>query len=222
MSSPPSNGGSVDTTTTTVAVVVTLVVIVIKIVIVVMVCQKRAKMRSSNVNPESRFMTLTMDKFLNDMEREKPIKFTSQQLRIATDNFTNLLGSGGFGSVYKGIFSNGSIVAVKVLYGNSDKRLEDQFKAEVSTIGRVHHFNLVRLYGFYFEKSLRALVYEYMGNGSLDKYLFRENKILGFEKLHEIAVGTARGIAYLHEECQQQIIHYDIKPGNILLDANFF
>ena len=166
-------------------------------------------------------MTLTMNKFLNDMEREKPIKFTSQQLRIATDNFTNLLGSGGFGSVYKGIFSNGSIVAVKVLYGNSDKRIEDQFKAEVSTIGRFHHFNLVRLYGFCFEKNLRALVYEDMGNGSLDKYSFRENKILGFEKLHEIAVGTARGIAYLHEECQQRIIHYDIKPGNILLDANF-
>lgn len=190
----------------------------------VKVYQRFSKRNSSNVNPDSpdsRFMTLTMDKFLNDMEREKPIKFTSQQLRIATDNFTNFLGSGGFGSVYKGIFSNGSVVAVKVLYGNSDKRIEDQFKAEVSTIGRVHHFNLVRLYGFCFEKNLRALVYEYMGNGSLDKYLFRENKILGFGKLHEIAVGTAKGIAYLHEECQQRIIHYDIKPENILLDANF-
>jgi serine/threonine protein kinase len=94
--------------------------------------------------------------------------------------------------------------------------------AEVSTIGRLHHFNLVRLYGFCFEKYMRALVYEYMGNGSLDRYLFREHNILGFEKLHEIAVGTARGIAYLHEECQQRIIHYDIKPGNIPLDANFF
>ena len=106
-------------------------------------------------------------------------------------------------NIYKEIFSNGSVVAVKVLYGNSDKRIEDQFKAEVSTTLRVRHFNLVRLYGFYFEKNLRALVYEYMGNGSLDKYLFGENKILGFEKLHEIAVGTAIGIAYLHEECQQ-------------------
>ena len=132
-----------------------------------------------------------MDKFHNDMEREKPIRFSPQQLRIATDNFTNLWGSGGFGSVYKGVFSNGAIVAVKVLHGNSDKIIEDQFKAEVSTIGRVHHFNLVRLYCFCFETHLRALVYEYMGNGSLDKYLFSENKILGFEKLHEIAVGTS-------------------------------
>lgn len=135
-----------------------------------------------------------MDKFLDDMEREKPIKFTSQQLRIAIDNFTDLLGSGGFGSVYKGIFSNRSVMAMKVLHGNSDKRIDDQFKAEVSTIGRVHHFNLLRLYGFCFETHLRALVYEYMGNGSLDKYLL--NKILGFQKLHGIAVGTARGIAY--------------------------
>jgi serine/threonine protein kinase len=192
--------------------------IAITVGIVIVVCQKG----SSSVKLDERFMTLTIDKFLSDMEREKPTRFTSQQLRIATDNFTNLLGSGGFGKVYKGIFSNGSIVAVKVLYGNSDKKIEEQFKAEVSTIGRVHHFSLIHLYGFCFENHLRALVYEYMGNGSLDKYLFGKNKILGFEKLLEIAVGTARGIAYLHEECQQRIIHYDIKPGNILLDANFF
>jgi serine/threonine protein kinase len=171
---------------------------------------------------DSLFLTLTMDKFLKDMEREKPTRFTSQQLRIATKNFTNLLGSGGFGFVYKGIFRDGTIVAVKVLYGSSDQTIEKQFMAEVSTIGRVHHFNLVRLYGFCFEKYMRAVVYEYLGNGSLDRYLFSENNILGFGKLHEVAVGTARGIAYLHEECQQRIIHYDIKPGNILLDANFF
>ncbi|XP_070667308.1 rust resistance kinase Lr10-like isoform X2 [Malus domestica] len=208
---PPSNSGET-------AVIVVSLVFLVKIVIVVVVCMKRNQ-RGSSVNPD--FLTLTMNKFLNDMEREKPIRFTSQQLRIATDNFTNLLGQGGFGAVYKGIFSNGTLVAVKVLNGSSDKRIEEQFMAEVSTIGRIHHFNLVRLYGFCFEKHLRAL--KYMGNGSLDKYLFCSNAVLlGFEKLHEIAVGTARGIAYLHEECQQRIIHYDIKPENILLDANFF
>ncbi|XWS52224.1 hypothetical protein CRYUN_Cryun11dG0048500 [Craigia yunnanensis] len=135
---------------------------------------------------------------------------------------SGIVTTGGFGAVYKGVFNNETIVAVKVLHGSSDKKIEEQFMAEVSTIGRVHHFNLVRLYGFCFERNLRALVYEYMTNGLLDKFLFSEEKIHGFEKLHEIAIGTAKGIAYLHEECQQRIIHYDIKPGNILLDAKFF
>ncbi|KAH1064688.1 hypothetical protein J1N35_029675 [Gossypium stocksii] len=166
-------------------------------------------------------LTGTMDQFLNDIEKEKPIRFTSLQLRIATDNFSTLLGSGGFGAVYKGVLNNETMVAVKVLHGTSDKRIEQQFMAEVGTIGRVHHFNLVRLYGFCFDKNLRALVYEYLPNGSLDRFLFTQEKILGFEKLHEVAVGTAKGIAYLHEECQQRINHYDIKPGNILLDSKF-
>ncbi|KAF3452773.1 hypothetical protein FNV43_RR03206 [Rhamnella rubrinervis] len=218
-STQPSSAAAAETA----AVIVGLVIIIGKVIILFMLCRRRARTSNSsdNTTQDTRFLTLRMDKFLNDMEREKPIRFTSQQLRNATDNFTNLLGSGGFGAVYKGVFNNGTIVAAKVLYGNSSKRIEEQFMAEVSTIGRLHHFNLVRLYGFCFESSLRALVYEYMVNGSLDKYLFRENKILGFEKLHEIAVGTARGIAYLHEECQHRIVHYDIKPGNILLDASF-
>ncbi|KAK2990272.1 hypothetical protein RJ640_014724 [Escallonia rubra] len=218
---PFNQTSSTDPSAQVIAAVVIVIVVIIKIVILVVVCLKRAEARRSSVGPDSGFMPPTMLKFLGDMEREKTISFTSQQLAIATDNFKHLLGSGGFGSVYKGVFSNGTMVAVKVLNGTSDKRIEEQFKAEVSTLGRTHHVNLVRLYGYCFEKCLRALVYEYMGNGSLDHYLFRENKKLGFEKLHEIAVGTARGIAYLHEDCQHQIIHYDIKPGNVLLDANF-
>ncbi|XP_076919493.1 G-type lectin S-receptor-like serine/threonine-protein kinase At1g34300 [Bidens hawaiensis] len=173
-------------------------------------------------NDDSRFIPLAMVQFLEDIEREKPIKFTSQQLKIATDNFSVSLGSGGFGIVYKGIINNNTPVAVKVLNGTSNKRIDEQFMAEVSTMGRTHHLNLVRLYGFCFESSLIALVYEFMANGSLDNHLFKANKedMLGFDKLHEIAVGTARGITYLHEECTQRIIHYDIKPGNILLDSN--
>lgn len=123
--------------------------------------------------------------------------------------------------VYKGEFPNGYHVAVKVLKDNVTKRVEEQFMAEVSTMCRTYHINLVRLYGFCFHPTMKALVYECMDQGSLDKIIFSQdnNPSVTFEKLHEIAIGIARGIAYLHEECQQRIIHYDIKPENVLLDA---
>jgi len=189
------------------------------VVVLVCACLKRFPVSDGSISPDSQILAVTINDFLNNLE--KPIRFTGQQLRIATDNYSNLLGSGGFGTVYKGILNNGTMVAVKVQRGSSDKKIEEQFMAEVGTIGRIHHFNLVKLFGFCFEKNLIALVYEYMGNGSLDRYLFHEKNALAYEKLHEIAIGTARGIAYLHEFCEDRIIHYDIKPGNILLDRNF-
>ncbi|KAL4182185.1 hypothetical protein AMTRI_Chr12g241280 [Amborella trichopoda] len=141
------------------------------------------------------------------MEKLKPMRFSAQQLNTATENLAHMLGAGGYGAVYKDTFPNGAKVAVKV-----------------STIGRTHHVNLMRLIGFCFENSMRALVYEFMENGSLDGFLFRNTEKISFDKLHEtneIALGTAKGIAYLHEDCQQRVIHHDIKPGNILLDQTF-
>ncbi|GMQ03204.1 hypothetical protein CsSME_00049090 [Camellia sinensis var. sinensis] len=163
----------------------------------------------------------TMERFLQDMAQEKLIRFTAQQLCSLTTNYSTRLGSGGFGIVYKGQFPNGVKIAVKVLNRSSNKGADEQFMAEVSTIGRTYHINLVRLYGFCHDNFMSALVYEYMENGSLDKYIFSDTQAIKWEKLHEIAIGTAKGIAYMHEECQHRIIHYDIKPGNVLLDANF-
>ncbi|KAK2991296.1 hypothetical protein RJ640_024561 [Escallonia rubra] len=163
----------------------------------------------------------TMERFLQDLAREKPVRFTAQHLRRFTNNYSTTLGSGGFGVVYKGQFPNGVKIAVKVLKKSSDRTAEEQFKAEIGTIGRTYHINLVRLYGFSYDSLMSALVYEYLENGSLDKYLFTDTQSIEWEKLHKIAIGTAKGIAYLHEECQQRIIHYDIKPANILLDAKF-
>ncbi|XP_052181659.1 rust resistance kinase Lr10-like isoform X1 [Diospyros lotus] len=164
----------------------------------------------------------TMERILEDLAKEKPIRFTAQELCTFTSNYSTRLGSGGFGIVYKGQFPNGVKIAVKVLNRNSDGRAEEQSMAEVTTIGRTYHRNLVRLYGFCFDQFMSALVYEYMENGSLDKYLFSDMQAIEeWEKLREIAIGTAKGIAYLHEECHQRIIHYDIKPGNVLLDEKF-
>ncbi|KAF7127640.1 hypothetical protein RHSIM_Rhsim11G0031100 [Rhododendron simsii] len=178
---------------------------------------------TSNVVQDGEFDAPTMERFLQDLAKEKPIRFTAQQLCSFTTNYSTVLGLGGFGVVYKGQFLNGVKIAVKVLKRSLlDKRAEEQFMAEVSTIGRTYHINLVRLYGFSYDPLMSALVYEYMENGSLDKYLFKDDtQGIDWNKLPEIAIGTAKGIAYLHEECQQRIIHYDIKPGNVLLDANF-
>ncbi|OEL16313.1 Rust resistance kinase Lr10 [Dichanthelium oligosanthes] len=97
----------------------------------------------------------------------------------------------------------------------------EEFISEVATIGRIHHVNVVRLMGFCSEEMRRALVYEYMPNGSLDKYIFSSEKSFSWDKLNDIALGIARGINYLHQGCDMQILHFDMKPHNILLDSNF-
>ncbi|XP_068644795.1 G-type lectin S-receptor-like serine/threonine-protein kinase At5g24080 [Aristolochia californica] len=154
-----------------------------------------------------------------------PRNFAYRDLQIATSNFSQLLGVGGFGSVYKGSLLDGTLVAVKKL-----ERIlphgEKEFVTEVTTIGSMHHMNLVRLCGFCSERTHRLLVYEFMSNGSLDKWIFpsynNRGKLLDWKTRFQIAVGTAQGIAYFHEQCRDRIIHCDIKPENILLDENFY
>uniref|UniRef100_A0A0D3G134 Protein kinase domain-containing protein n=1 Tax=Oryza barthii TaxID=65489 RepID=A0A0D3G134_9ORYZ len=167
-----------------------------------------------------------VEKFLNEILSEKPMRFTSEQLAACTGNYSSELGSGGFGVVYRGELPNGLQVAVKVLKVSMNKKVQEAFMAEIGTIGRTYHVHLVRLYGFCFDADTKALVYEFLENGSLEKYLYGgggedRGKKLEWRTLHDIAVGTAKGIRYLHEECQQRIVHYDIKPANILLTADF-
>ncbi|XP_056694345.1 G-type lectin S-receptor-like serine/threonine-protein kinase At5g24080 [Spinacia oleracea] len=153
-----------------------------------------------------------------------PISFGYRDLQHCTSSFTQLLGRGGFGTVYKGSLGDGTCIAVKKL----DKILphgEREFITEVNTIGSMHHMNLVRLCGYCSEGSRRLLVYEFMKNGSLDKWIFAPNynrhNILDWATRYNVALGTAQGIAYFHEQCRNRIIHCDIKPENILLDDNF-
>eukprot|EP01018_Ginkgo_biloba_P011265 Gb_28650 [translate_table: standard] len=155
-------------------------------------------------------------------ELRGPVNFNYKILRNATRNFdaSNKLGEGGFGQVYKGTIKNGKTVAVKKLSLGQSPRVIAEFESEVKLISNVHHRNLVRLLGCC---NKRMLVYEYMPNGSLDRVLFGENgKCLSWEQRLEIIVGTARGVAYLHEDFHVRIIHRDIKCSNILLDENFY
>ncbi|TYI90643.1 hypothetical protein E1A91_D03G135700v1 [Gossypium mustelinum] len=152
-----------------------------------------------------------------------PVQFSYKELQRLTKGFKEKLGAGGFGAVYKGVLANRTVMAVKQLEGIEQG--EKQFRMEVATISSTHHLNLVRLIGFCSEGRHRLLVYEFMKNGSLDNFLFtteeHSGKMLSWEYRYNVALGTARGITYLHEECRDCIVHCDIKPENILLDENF-
>ncbi|TKW18161.1 hypothetical protein SEVIR_5G414600v4 [Setaria viridis] len=148
--------------------------------------------------------------------------FTYRDLQFVTKNFTEKLGGGAFGSVFKGSLPDATPVAVKKLEGV--RQGEKQFRAEVSTIGTIQHVNLIRLLGFCSERTRRLLVYEHMPRGSLDRHLFgasSQGGVLSWETRYQIALGIARGLEYLHDKCRDCIIHCDIKPENILLDEAF-
>ncbi|GFP94412.1 g-type lectin s-receptor-like serine/threonine-protein kinase rlk1 [Phtheirospermum japonicum] len=145
--------------------------------------------------------------------------FSYKELVQATDGFKEEVGRGAFGIVYKGVVSIGGehVVAVKKLDRVAQDDTEKEFRTEVNVIGQTHHKNLVPLIGFCDQGPHRLLVYEYMSNWTLAGFLFRDMKP-SWSQRTQIALGVARGLTYLHEECCTQIIHCDIKPQNILLD----
>uniref|UniRef100_A0A0C9RSN7 Receptor-like serine/threonine-protein kinase n=1 Tax=Wollemia nobilis TaxID=56998 RepID=A0A0C9RSN7_9CONI len=147
-------------------------------------------------------------------------RFTYKELKIATKNFQDRLGGGEFFSVYKGVLADKTPVAVKRI--KNCMNAEKHFQTEMTTVGMLKHENLIGIQGFCSEKSESLLVFDYMPNGSLDSFLFDESKskykVLDWKTRFGIALGMAKGIAFLHQKC---IVHCDIKPENILLDANF-
>ncbi|CAN6694115.1 unnamed protein product [Malus baccata var. baccata] len=151
-------------------------------------------------------------------------RFSFKQLKAATANFdkANKIGEGGFGSVYKGILADGTIIAVKQLSSTS-KQGNREFVNEIGMISAVQHPHLVSLYGCCIEGNQLLLVYEYMENNSVARALFgaKESHLkLDWPTRHKICIGLARGLAYLHEESRLKVVHRDIKATNVLLDKN--
>ncbi|WCJ28365.1 G-type lectin S-receptor-like serine/threonine-protein kinase At1g34300 [Euphorbia peplus] len=146
-------------------------------------------------------------------------KFSYLELKKATRNFKEELGRGASSVVYKGVLRDNREVAVKKL-GQSYQG-EEFFWAEMSTVCKLYHMNLIRTWGFCSERNYRLLVYEYLECKSLDKHLFSNPNFLGWKERFKVALGTAKGLAYLHHECLEWVIHCDVKPENILLDADF-
>ncbi|KAF9610422.1 hypothetical protein IFM89_022333 [Coptis chinensis] len=170
------------------------------------------------------------------MSSVSPKRYSYSQLKKLTYNFSSKIGEGGFGTVYKGTIQRNGVevpVAVKIL--KRSKQTQKQFMNEVATIGSVHHHNLVGMFGYCVDGDTHAVVYEFMENGSLDKYIYNikkenvgpevdietEDKWLSPTQVCSIALETARGILYLHQGCRNRILHLDIKPPNVLLDSNF-
>ncbi|CAL5445203.1 unnamed protein product [Camellia sinensis] len=154
-----------------------------------------------------------------------PQRYSYSRIKKVTNSFQYKLGKGGYGDVYKGKLLDGRLVAVKLLNETKGSN-EEEFINEVAGISRTSHVNIVSLVGYCFEGRKRALIYEYMPNGSLEKFIHnnksQETKDdLEWKTMHKIALGVARGLEYLHRGCTTHIFHFDIKPHNILLDEDF-
>ncbi|CAM0901826.1 unnamed protein product [Alopecurus aequalis] len=181
------------------------------------------KLRGIRVNKKRKVLghlSISQEVWNQNLEL-RSIRF--EDISTATNNFhdTNILGKGGFGKVYKGTLENGQEVAVKRLSQGSEQGIE-HFRNEVVLIAKLQHKNLVRLLGCFIHEDEKLLIYEYLPNKSLDKFLLvyiARKSMLDWPKRFSIIKGIARGLLYLHQDSRTSIIHRDLKPNNILLDA---
>ncbi|XP_073037910.1 LEAF RUST 10 DISEASE-RESISTANCEUS RECEPTOR-LIKE PROTEIN KINASE-like 2.5 [Primulina eburnea] len=203
---------------------VTLGAVVVAVSSVLLIFSRRKLLKLLSPQEGDAADQAAVELFLKNHGNLAPKSYKYSQLKKMTNSFAENLGKGGFGSVYKGKLEDGRLVAVKILSGS--KGNGEDFINEVSSISRTSHVNVVALLGFCFEGSKRALIYEFMPNGSLEKFIPNSSSSsapegsLGLDKLFEIAVGIGRGLEYLHQGCNTRILHFDIKPHNILLDKD--
>ncbi|CAN8274656.1 unnamed protein product [Cochlearia groenlandica] len=186
----------------------TLAVIIITVAITLILISKNARKKSDS----------------NDENIEAVImlkRYSYEKVKKMTNSFANVIGKGGFGTVYKGKLpdATGRDIAIKIL--DESKGNGDDFINEIASMSRASHVNIVSLFGFCYEGSKRAIIYEFMPNGSLDKFISENMSTkIDWKTLYNIAVGVARGLEYLHNSCVSKIVHFDIKPQNILMDGD--
>ncbi|KAL5553123.1 hypothetical protein UlMin_040524 [Ulmus minor] len=190
--------------------------------VIIILCCLRKKLFWKKQNQAHR----NVEAFLRNYGPLQVRRYSYLEVKKMTNSFSEKLGQGGYGSVYKGNLLDGPPVAVKIL-DKSEGDDGEEFMNEVATISRTSHVNVVTLLGFCFEGTKRALIYEFMPNGSLEKFIFdkspteNRHRQLDWEILYRISLGIARGLEYLHRGCNTQILHFDIKPHNVLLDGDF-
>ncbi|KAI3923477.1 hypothetical protein MKW92_043965 [Papaver armeniacum] len=174
----------------------------------------------------SEILTPVQDKCSSDSDVQfSPRKgFSFQDLVDATNSFDEsfIIGKGACGTVYKAVMQSGQIIAVKKLASNREgSNVENSFRAEILTLGKVRHRNIVKLFGFCYHQGSNLLLYEYMPRGSLGELLHGDSCNLDWQKRFLIALGAAQGLSYLHHDCKPRIVHRDIKSNNILLNDKF-
>ncbi|KAH7853629.1 hypothetical protein Vadar_004867 [Vaccinium darrowii] len=192
-------------------------VTLVSFVLLVILIQKYRFHRQKKIKRKE---NLKIERFLEDYRALKPARYSYADIKKIENQFKDKVGQGGYGIVYRRQLSNDIHVAVKIL--NNTKGNGEEFINEVGIIGTIHHINVVHLVGYCADGFRRALIYEFLPNGSLEKFASSDHDkyLLGWKKLQEIAMGIAKGIEYLHQGCDQQILHFDSKPHNILLDEN--
>ncbi|ESQ47968.1 hypothetical protein EUTSA_v10020248mg [Eutrema salsugineum] len=206
----------------TIGIAVTVFAVIMLVVLIVLIQRKKRELDDSESidrNPTKTFPSpRTNAKILEGLAFRK---FSYREMRKATEDFNTVIGRGGFGTVYKAVFSNGLVAAVKRM-NKSSEQAEDEFCREIELLARLHHRHLVALKGFCSKKKERFLVYEYMANGSLKDHLhLPEKPPLSWAARMKIAIDVANALEYLHFYCDPPLCHRDIKSSNILLDEKF-
>ncbi|XP_009774092.1 probable receptor-like protein kinase At1g49730 [Nicotiana sylvestris] len=206
-----------------VGIAVTVVAVMMLLVLIVLIWRKSKQLEDSDATDKKSSKSFTQPpKRFQEGTASIFKKYSYKETKKATDNFSTIIGQGGFGTVYKAEFKDGYVAAVKRMNKVSEQA-EDEFCREIELLARLHHRHLVALRGFCIERHERFLMYEYMANGSLKDHLLHNpgRTPLSWRARIQIAIDVANALEYLHFYCDPPLCHRDIKSSNILLDENF-